>query len=254
MKKLRIKYFYLLLILIILFTIGYVRLYYREGSSSDVIQKAFKASGANLLSSEFYVWAKAGSEYHDFDELTKLADNLAADMNIVKNDLYSRRLISNDFIDKMVIIATTEQGNMINICAQSERNSGSTNQSYITVSVTKDSPELKLNDTYESLLDVLNKYKIEPKINTCVTGYFEGKLDYNTLNRVSRQIFNDAKAKKVNGITDNNLISVSAYSPGIEKSILINGKRVNMNLAIRYNSYEDKTYIWLATPVITVEY
>jgi len=35
---------------------------------------------------------------------------------------------------------------------------------------------------------------------------------------------------------------------------MVNGKKVNMNLAIRYNSYEDRTYIWLATPVITVEY
>jgi len=63
-----------------------------------------------------------------------------------------------------------------------------------------------------------------------------------------------SNAKKVEGITEENLISISAYSPRVKSSILVNEKRVNINLAMRYNSYEDKTYIWLATPVITTEY
>ncbi|MFZ5986997.1 MAG: YwmB family TATA-box binding protein [Bacillota bacterium] len=254
MQKKLVKYSYFFILLIILFTIGYIRLYYREGSSLETLQKAFKASGAELLSSETYLWGEVGKEYGSFDDLAKLADKFAEEMGIVKNDLYSRRLISNDSIDKIEIIGSSYESDVINICAQLSREQGKLKQSYITASVTVESPELRLEKTAETLLGVFEKYDIKPKINTCITGYFSGKLDYDALNKASKQIFNNARAKKINGITDRNLISVSAYSPIIDNTISVDGKKVNMNLAIRYNSYENKTYIWLATPVITVEY
>lgn len=254
MKRMPGNWFYLLLILIILFTIGYMRLYYSKGVSYAVIEKAFKASGANFVSSEFYVNAEVGDEYRSFEELSEMADDLAGDLNIEKNELYSRSLEGNDSIDKMEIIGTSGEGKRINICAQSERNADSRGKSYITVSVTVDSTKFEIEDIYEGLLKTLGKYKIHTKVNTCITGYFEGKLDYAALNGVSKRVLEHAGAKKVNGITDNNLISVSAYSPSIDNTILENGKKVNMNLAIRYNSYEKRTYIWIAIPVITIEY
>jgi len=39
------------------------------------------------------------------------------------------------------------------------------------------------------------------------------------LNKVSKKILKSADAKKVNGIAENNLISVSAFAPGIDNSI-----------------------------------
>lgn len=254
MKRMPGNWFYLLLILIILFTIGCMRLYYSKGASYAVIEKAFKASGANFVSSEFYVNAEVGDENQSFEDLSAMADDLAGDLNIEKNELYSRRLIENDSIDKIEIIGTSEEGKRINICAQSERNADSRVKSYITVSVTVDSTKFEIEDIYGGLLKTLGKYKIHPKVNTCITGYFEGKLDYAALNEVSKRVLEHAGAKRVNGITDSNLISVSAYSPGIDNTILENGKKVNMNLAIRYNSYEKRTYIWIAIPVITIEY
>ncbi|HPT91607.1 MAG TPA: YwmB family TATA-box binding protein [Acetivibrio sp.] len=254
MKRLSKNRFYLLLILIILFTIGCIRLYYNKGYSYAALEKAFEASGANFVSSEFYVHAEVGKEYKSFEELSRMADSLAADMNIEKNDLYSRKLVGNDSIDKMEIIGTAGEGKRINICAHSERNDDGNVQSYITVSVTVDSTKYELEDIYKGLLKTLDKYKISSKINTCITGCFEGKLNYDALNKVCIRVLKNADAKKVNGITNNNLISVSAYSPGIDNTILENGKKVNMNLAIRYNSYENKTYIWIAIPVITIEY
>jgi hypothetical protein len=59
---------------------------------------------------------------------------------------------------------------------------------------------------------------------------------------------------EVEGIRDGSLISLSAYSPLLKDSIKVRGKRVNINLAARYSAFEDKTYIWLASPVITTEY
>ncbi|HHV30159.1 YwmB family TATA-box binding protein [Acetivibrio mesophilus] len=249
--KLSLKYFYLLIILIILFTIGYAKLYYNKGSSSTALKEAFIASGATLANTEFYVWAKTGN---NFEELSKMVDNLVKDMNVENNDLYSRRLITNDLVDKIEIIGTVGKGKRINISAQSNRSQQDAEKSYISVSLTSGPQEFGLEDIHDDLINVLNKYKIDSELNICITGYFDGKMDYEDLNKMSKKILKSAGAKKVNGIAEKNLISVSAFAPGIDNSIMVNGERVNMNIAIRYNSYENKTYIWLATPVITVEY
>ncbi|OZV13462.1 hypothetical protein CIW83_04260 [Tissierella sp. P1] len=50
------------------------------------------------------------------------------------------------------------------------------------------------------------------------------------------------------------LVSYTAYTPLIESSIFSGEKKVNLNLAIRYNENEDKTYIWIGTPIITTGY
>ncbi|GAE87263.1 YwmB family TATA-box binding protein [Acetivibrio straminisolvens] len=249
--KLSSKYFYLLIILIILFTIGCLKLYYNKGSSSSALKEAFVASGATLANTEFYAWSKTEKS---FEELSKMADNLAKDLNIENNELYSRRLITNDQIDKIEIIGTVGNGKMVNICAQSNRSGQDAGKSYISLSLTSGPDEIGLEDIHDDLVDVLDKYKIESELNICITGYFEGKMDHKDLNKMSNRILKSARAKKVNGIAEKNLISVSAFAPSIDNSILVNGERVNMNIAIRYNSYEDRTYIWLATPVITVEY
>lgn len=249
--KFLLKHFYLLIILIILFTIGSAKLYYNKGSSSTALKEAFIASGATLANTEFYAWAKTEKS---FEELSKIVDNLAKDMNVENNELYSRRLIGNDMIDKIEVIGTIGRGRMVNICAQSARNKKDGEKSYISLSLTLGPEEFELERIHDNLINVLDKYKIEPELNICITGYFEGRMDYKNLNKVSKKILKSADAKKVNGIAESNLISVSAFAPGIDNSILVNGKKVNMNLAIRYNSYEDRTYIWLATPVITVEY
>ena len=102
--------------------------------------------------------------------------------------------------------------------------------------------------------EICRKYGLVPEINYCITGYFEGKLDTKDLNDVCGKAFRAAGAEKVEGIKEDNLISLTAYSPDISNYVRVDGSRVNLNIALRYNSYEKRTYIWLATPLIAIEY
>jgi len=43
------------------------------------LKEAFIASGATLANTEFYAWAKTEKS---FEELSKIVDNLAKDMNV----------------------------------------------------------------------------------------------------------------------------------------------------------------------------
>lgn len=253
-KSIARNLYFLILIVTILFTIAYIKFYHIEGSAFSILKEAFNSSGAEHLNSEVYIWSCGGSWFGDFNNLEKMTEDFECDFGIIKNDLYSKNYVKNDSVNKIEIIGTTYDGNKINITAQTGGKNSGSKETYVSVSVSADSENCELDGIAENIKNSFKKYNLEPVLSTCVTGYFDGKLDYKALNDISKSIFKDSGASKVNGIADRNLISVSAYSPAISDSINVDGKKVNLNFAIRYNSYEDKTYIWLASPVITAEY
>ncbi|MDQ2087866.1 YwmB family TATA-box binding protein [Herbivorax sp. ANBcel31] len=255
MKKFITKNLYLLiLITTILFTIVYIGLYYIEGHSFSILKEAFNASGAKHLNSEVYIWSRAGSWFGDFNNLEEMVDDFEKDFEVVKNDLYSKNYVNNDSVEKLEITGLTRDGNRINVNSQIRGANSDSKEAYVSVSISTDFEDCELEEITESIKESFKRYNLEPVVSTCITGYFDEKLDYKALNAVSENVFKNSNASKVNGIADRNLISVSAYSPAISESINVDGKKVNLNFAIRYNSYEDKTYIWIASPVITTEY
>lgn len=254
MKKVFIKkYFYFSIISILLFTTGYMTLYYKVGSSA-VLSKAFESSGAKFVSSEVYAWGKIEGNPSDTINLEQLVDRLAVEMGILENDAFSRKVIKNDSIEKVEVIGSVDTGKTVNVIGQLNKNMGTQLDGYVSIGVSCDYSDSEIEEVMKSIRVVFSKNKLKPKINTCMTGFYDGRLEYEALNRISKQILKHASAKKIHGISDNNLISVSAYSPFINNNLRVGGREVNMNLAIRYNSFEDKTYIWLASPVITIEY
>ena len=91
-------------------------------------------------------------------------------------------------------------------------------------------------------------------VNSCMTGTYDGNVEDTQLEKICRNILDESDAKKVDSKRFENVISVSAFSPMIKDKLSINGKNVNLSIAIRYNKQENKTYLWVATPIVNTEY
>ena len=236
---------------IMLFTIFYIGIYYREGDNS-ILQNAFLSSGAKFVNSEIYVWSDMEDQDQSKEDLLNLADQLAMDLSVVEKDTFSKQTADTYLMDKTEIKGVCADGKSVSITTgKSKDNVQKTN---ISINVNNTMTSKDIADTVNVIKDKFKKFRLKPKVNTCIIGCFDGKLDYEEMHSISKNILKYAKAKKIDSISDNNLISISAYSPYIDNNIEVGGKRINMNLALRYNAYENKTYIWLATPVITIEY
>ena len=62
-------------------------------------------------------------------------------------------------------------------------------------------------------------------------------------------------AKEIDKIEDDNLISVTAYSNLLtENDLDYLDNKINLNIGIRYSENEDKTLIYMATPIIKLDY
>jgi hypothetical protein len=246
----------ILTLFIILFSIYFIKTQDKINTPEITLLKSFDSSGARIVSAEAYLWGRLDEKkLQSFKELEEFAAGFARELGIEGSNIVSSKAVENDAIKEVEINGVIAQNKMINISAQMKKTGKSSEgEKYISVSFMQDLSGDGLEEARNQILGVFKKHNITPKINSCITGNYEGKLDYTQMNDICKKVFNEAAARKVEGMRDGNFISISAYSPVINNYIRVEQNKVNLNVAIRYNSYEDKTYIWLATPVITTEY
>lgn len=240
-------------VLVLFGSMYYMKANYNSRPAEITLVKAFEMSGARIESCEMYFWGKLNSSDSKKNALKKLADDFVHSMGISKDGLtYSN--VSNQNNEKIEYHGSISEGNAADLSLQLEKKSDGSLDEIVTVNITEDSKYLDFDKVRKTVSSVFKKYKTTPKVNTCIIGSFDGKMNEAQVNSLCERIIKGADAKKIDEIKDRDLISTSAYSRSISSAIRSNGRKINLSLAVRYNSTENKTYIWLATPVITIEY
>ena len=225
-------------------------------STAVILQKAFSATGAKIAASEIYIRAELDAE--GFENMEKrqqlLSDIIAGAGGDIAGLKPVYTSVDNDISFGNETDYLISDNSNIHIRLLKNRQEGESEKYQAIISLTDTSQEQEMAASVTGLTDVLKKVDINPEINLCITGSLNGNLKENELEVICKKTLDSIGANRVEGIRDKGLISVSAFSPSIDEAVRVNGKQVNLNMAVRYNSYEGKTYIWLATPVITTEY
>ena len=83
--------------------------------------------------------------------------------------------------------------------------------------------------------------------------YFYAKLSIKIF--IKEKILYNMNAEEIDRIENENMISITAYSKLLDKNYLeYLGNKINLNIGIRYSEDEDKTLIYIATPIIKLDY
>jgi hypothetical protein len=218
-----------------------------------VLADAFRSSGASTVSSELYLRGKMNDGKAGNDSDKALIRDVLKSLGAGETDPEFKTTGGGNG-GGLELDFNLGGGRKMHASIVDSKEDGDPEGKYISISLVDTSLAPDLARERAALEKALNRRCIKPKFNSCITGCFGGKMDNSALNAACARIFEKAEARKVEGIREGSLISVSAFSSAIREAVNDNGNKVNLNLAIRYNSYEDKTYLWLATPVITTEY
>jgi hypothetical protein len=161
----------------------------------------------------------------------------------------------SDSLKEAYIVNENSGGTVYTIKCQSSRDSlNKMISNYLIIDGWVDIDIYKIENIKKEIEKCYSNYGINPEINTCLMGTINGQISNDEAEELKKTVLNDNSISLVEGIRENNLESISAYSPYIDNYIISNNRKVNLNLALRYNKIEDKTYIWLATPVLNIEY
>ena len=101
----------------------------------------------------------------------------------------------------------------------------------------------------------LKKYSDHADINLCIAGEYTKKLQNLKINDILGKILYNMYAKEIVKIEDENFLSVNAYSKLLkENNLKCLDREMNLNIGIRYSEIDNKTMIYIATPIIKIDY
>lgn len=237
----------------------------------EPVIKAFKATGAQPIELNVNISGKILDKYIEVEELQKLGDQCINEMNIIGfesnlnkryeinkdegDSYYNVELIKGEHMNQYIVWGKDNKERGITIILSSYRDSSTDNgRTDLVIDVVENNELEDLEDIKGKVKNIYNKFGINTNITTCITGTYSGKLNEKEKTNSIIKALQVVDGRKVEGFVEPTLLSVSAYSPMIEDYIFTGDKKMNLNVAIRYNEYEDKTYLWIGTPIIAGGY
>lgn len=125
---------------------------------------------------------------------------------------------------------------------------------YITYNLNiKNSPESVCHYA-ELVRDQLKELGLSEKVTVTLVGYYSGELDIKQRSALADSLLDGLGAKVVAENRTKELFSVYAYADGLAPGISVGEDTINVNIAINYNEHENQTRLYLAAPVIDMEY
>lgn len=218
-------------------------------SKEEGLQQAFEVSGAKMA--EYNIHARVGipDQLRDGEEAEKLCWELAEQLGI--KELMVQRDDAQGNV-QVWITGKYKEGQDIVVMVQSTQLEEVKETNFI-IDLTGQGQPASIAQIGKEIKNVLGQYG-EVDISTWISGTYEGKLAQNERIKLVANIMGELNAKEVEGIREENLISITAYSKEISEWLRYGGNKVNIQIALRYNSYEDKTYLWIGSPLIFTAY
>lgn len=107
----------------------------------------------------------------------------------------------------------------------------------------------------DKLRDSLKKLRFDDIQTTLTcTGTYDGKLALEEKDLIVTEMLQDLKGSVAMRNVDEQMFTVYAYTGMVKEYVKTSGVRINVQIAISYDEENDKTRIYLATPLLTASW
>lgn len=242
----------------------------------NVLVNAFESSGAKFIEANVNTALHIPDTFWDIEDMEIIAKELIDDFDlsgtikdISDQQQYDPYLIEKrnmDFKDTIFIEKVSQIGyNQFRVIARQKdgkftvfilhsTNFDGNKQAHIIIDIVQNKGYKDIVEVSKRSKKILQKYGGSIETTLCFVGNYPQEMSKDENLKKIQDIAKFLKAKKVEEVIEESYISTTLYTPLIADSITYQQKTVNLHLAMRYNAYEDKTYLWLATPLITTTY
>ena len=215
-------------------------------------------------------YGKFGVCYLTQEEKEKLVKNIASALGItssyglatVYEEEVNTTVLSKNSVNGSVTIKaiTQEQQGTDNTATEDEQAYDSTTESglaanqYVYVNITVNN-NIDCAGSYRELVEgTFDAMGIQGNVNMNLVGSLEGALNNIEKNELADGLLDRLDAKVVAENRDSDIFTIYAYSKGAGSYITIGGSKINMNIAIGYDEEQDRTKVYLASPVNSLDY
>ena len=219
-----------------------------ENSEYDKLLDTFNNTQANF---KFYNIKASGLIDYDItkNEIKDICIDIINDLGLEESNIKWEEKWDNQ--ENQIYIQSNTLEKSISIIGIKKNSK----ESYIIIDILDNKVYKNIVDIYTILEKSLYKYSSNVDISTCISGEFYKKFQFNKYNDILEEILYNMNAEEIDRIENDNMVSVTAYSKFLEDNYLeYLGNQINLNIGIRYSEDEDKTLIYIATPIIKLDY
>lgn len=220
-------------------------------SEEEALVTSFESTGAEVMESTISCWVKLDDKFTGYKQLKQQMDGIIGALKL-ENVMVVKDEGEDDDLCKLVIYGT-KANKAYNIALESlKQDTGGETYIVFDIFIDKDYKELKAER--QKITELLGRAEDEINFSSCIVGTYKGRLKEKDAERKSELALQSINAKPVEGIEDDGMKSISAFSTNVGEYVVSDRQRINVQLAIRYSTYDDKTYIWIGTPLIPMGY
>jgi len=199
-------------------------------------------------------WCVLNKGYMPFDDLKSLAQKAVDFFSVIGYDLYYSQ---DDGIRQVSMRGTNKAGQVFSITCRSiqiSAENGKEYENYMVVDILDGTHKANSRAVKDMIRKFFNAMGVNATITATMVGSFEGKLEAGGMQSICSGILRYLGAKEIEGLYQEGMVSISGYSPALGEGIISGGRPVNVQVALRYNSNKGRTYMWVGTPMIGIEY
>lgn len=221
------------------------------------------ADGEEWCELDTYIegYGKFGVCYLTQEEKERLVENIASALGITSS--YGLATVCEDEVNTTVLSKESVNGN-VTIKAITQEQQGTENTDglagtqpqaqYVYVNITVYNNidcAVSYRELVEGMFDAMG---IQGNVNMNLVGSLEGTLNSTEKNELVDGLLDRLGAKVVAENRDSDIFTIYAYSKGAGSYITIGGNKINMNIAIGYDEEQDRTKVYLASPINSLDY
>jgi len=209
----------------------------------------FQQSGCELEyfnSNGYLIYEK---EFITIDMEEKICDDIAEKLNLF--DIKKDREELNTYNSFILKGTNTFQDEIVIIIQSSKK------ADYEETILTIDCKNTLLDnylETSSNIREVMKGFG-KPNYNTVLVGYKDLDASTEMLKRSYIESLMDIiDCDIIETFEDNKIISITGYCKAIEEYLEYCNNKANVNIAVSCDNYNKKTYLYLASPIINIEY
>lgn len=211
--------------------------------------------GSTLTQIHMNGWAKINDNYMTLSGLEALARET---LNTLEWNWLTEQTIDETEHTRQIKYSGEQDGGSLTVILQNSFqvvDGVKAYETYIAADVVANSiPETDEDLIYSNISELISLFKDKPCIRRTYIATIPGRLDTEKMDSICKQIILGLGGNITEESRDGGWISITGYSSEIGYALNSGSKQINLNAASRYNEFEDKTYIWLGTPIISVSY
>lgn len=237
----------ILMIVFALLTLTFCKINREEGS--NVLLEVFNQTDFETVGANINTYAVLDKPIKNFEDMEEYIENLD---KIIITDYEYKFIKEESSASKIVKKVYISENTKLTVKLETTFSEATSTTIVMDVMIYNSCDEI--TPIKERVCALYKTLELVPKINISITGLYAGSMDYNQKKITAIDIMKKIDAKSREDYITDTVYSMVGYTNKISEYIYSSEQKININLALRYNSYEDKTYLYLATPVITVEY